>query len=202
MADGGAGGQDEVDQEVWNNLRSELRSEYEEHLLEDAHRACERIDRFVLSAIRQLPPEVRRMPAREALRLLPGDARLGGASDASAVGSSPSADAQTQTAIATTPTKRLRKGSDADADDADRPPWMASPESSESRKYPPQKLEELHRKRRELAEFHRIMMNEAPERLEELDSQQRELFMRRAKDTLGAFARVLPGSNSPAPAGA
>mmetsp|Transcript_3179 Transcript_3179/g.7614 ORF Transcript_3179/g.7614 Transcript_3179/m.7614 type:complete len:225 (-) Transcript_3179:205-879(-) len=202
MAEGGISSRDE---ELLTVLRKELRAEYEERILTDARRACLRIDELVSSALRQLPPEVRNMPAREALNLLPGDARLGGLGGTAAVaggGSSGSGggreDAQTQTSqtsLAVSPQKRSRKGSSDELDtDARQLAWMASSmDSSEVGKYPQGKLEEVLRQKKELDEFHSILMHDACERLEDMDPQQRENFLSRANDAVEAFSRILPG---------
>mmetsp|Transcript_54440 Transcript_54440/g.117843 ORF Transcript_54440/g.117843 Transcript_54440/m.117843 type:complete len:146 (+) Transcript_54440:22-459(+) len=52
--------------------REEVRAAVAERVRECAGVACKRIDGLVLSALRQLPPELRRMPARQAFELSAG----------------------------------------------------------------------------------------------------------------------------------
>jgi len=51
-------------------LGEELRAELERNLKERGERACEDVDMMVASALRQLPPTWRAMPARDAFRML------------------------------------------------------------------------------------------------------------------------------------
>eukprot|EP00747_Dinoflagellata_sp_TGD_P164907 gnl/TRDRNA2_/TRDRNA2_185498_c0_seq1.p1 gnl/TRDRNA2_/TRDRNA2_185498_c0~~gnl/TRDRNA2_/TRDRNA2_185498_c0_seq1.p1 ORF type:complete len:246 (+),score=62.19 gnl/TRDRNA2_/TRDRNA2_185498_c0_seq1:99-836(+) len=57
------------DGELLSLVTDELVAEYKERLHNDARQACEQIDRLLFSALRQLPPNIRAMPVREAFRL-------------------------------------------------------------------------------------------------------------------------------------
>eukprot|EP00405_Crypthecodinium_cohnii_P041651 CAMPEP_0206556042 /NCGR_PEP_ID=MMETSP0325_2-20121206/18177_1 /ASSEMBLY_ACC=CAM_ASM_000347 /TAXON_ID=2866 /ORGANISM="Crypthecodinium cohnii, Strain Seligo" /LENGTH=133 /DNA_ID=CAMNT_0054056505 /DNA_START=48 /DNA_END=449 /DNA_ORIENTATION=- len=65
IAEGGG----QLDQEVLDLFRRELRAEYATRLQLDYERSCRRIDELVLSVLRQLPPEIRTLNASEALSM-------------------------------------------------------------------------------------------------------------------------------------
>jgi len=97
-------------------VRRELVAEYEGRLQSAGQQACEQIDRLLFSALRQLPPEIRAMPIREAFQLACGDGGSAGEAGRPATSSSskgvrkkePKRNAGTQTALYQVKTKKLK----------------------------------------------------------------------------------------------